>query len=459
MANIEDYKRLSSARRTDYVVVKGETEGLGKAGRVKLNDILMPLQTAIKPFDFTPDFGTLSATNGTFALDPTVPIQGLPSVKAAPTATSPFTGRFTFNNPVSFAKFENIVIPLRITSNEAGSGIGTSAIDIVLTTTTGKTVKLRVHTLETAPSLFYAFEWHRNQDKANANFFNFTGGATVDTLDSEAIATFDLTFTTGANSANYPIWIGPPKLNCKSEDNKGIICITADGPYASHKKIAAILEKYDVEACFAIRKQLVGDPAGLTEEEIIALDRAGHDIIAHVFASNKTAGLINATDWPTSKSIADDYLNHWEWMRLIDCINGIGDCVRAFNDIFPHTATLTRQLLIRDGLIAGGVNFMRGSETVVNRKIPVGYGRIAPLEIIKYAHSTSQTSTAEVMRGLVDRCADTKELMTILIHGLDGGAGNQGMTSSAFEAFIEYAVNHPSIKIEKFTEVGKRYFA
>ncbi|TPQ24934.1 hypothetical protein [Methylomonas koyamae] len=407
--------------------------------------------------DWSPSLGTLSAINGTFALDSTVTIQGKPAIKATGSATTPFTGTLTFTNPISFATFKNITIPVIITCNETASGIAANSIKFVLTTSTGKTISLTVHhTQDMTPGVPYEFNWNRDYDYNNANFFNYTGGATVATLDSESITSIALTFTTGASSASYPIWLGPVKLDCAPADQKGRIYLRVDGPYATHMNVLDVLNKYGVNAIFGLRKQLVGSE--LTESQMNTIYEAGNDWWHHTFASNKTGGYVNATDWPTAFDIINDHLNQWAYMASMGWTRGIGFSVRAFTDLFPSSVGMARQFLVRDALLASGIKLMSGSQTVVGRKIPIGYGPIAGLPILKYAISTSDSTTLQNLIDVADIAATTKTGQTILMHGAGGAPGNQGLSVSVLDQFIARVKARSDVEIVKLTDDAYKYY-
>jgi hypothetical protein len=415
--------------------------------------------------DWQPNAGTLSVSNGTFALDNSVLINSKPTVKATLSATSPFTGTYTFVNPVSIANFRSLSLMVRnTTTNIADTGMGTTTLLVALTLASAKVINLKCVAIDLTPGVFNLYSWNANE-AANGNYFTYTGGAASSditggtTLLTDFVTSISITTTNGAGAASYPLWFGPLVVDAANDLDVGVVSWIFDKNMASQGAIGSILDQENTKACFALIPTSVGSSSSnLSTAQVADLYNSGHDLIHHTYSNTKVGGYVNSTDWPTGASITNDILNTWSYLKTNGWTRGIGFGVVGFNSAFTSTTATLRAQLVRDAVTASGMKAWRSGNADVGRQMLMGNSKPTnELKTIYSQLSTGNTTTLANLTTAIDLCATNKSHLIISCHGLDG-AGNEGLTTQIFTNALTYAKNKSGIVNMKFTDACKLFY-
>lgn len=387
-----------------------------------------------------------SPVGSTAALDPTVLIDGAPSLKCVMGNSGTFIADFTLTNPVSLSKFKTIQIPVKITCNESSAGFGTAAspFAVWLYAASGKVFRVKMDFDGVAPGQLHVFSVSRTL--TNGSFVpstalvQFASGATAWTdLDgTETITKISIVVGTGAASVGYPVWVGQVKDDVRTV---GRVVIRMDGEYASqYNIIKPLLDKFGFKASLALATADIGAAGRMTLAQIKEMVGQGHEPIHHTFDSTKVNGYVNATDWPSSAVIAADLKNQWDFFRAQGWDRGIGKCVAGFAETFTSTVNATRQKLVLAGLMAGGAECWCKSTHLYTQQNAVGNRSLRSFMIRGSIQITNTATPADIIN-IIDQAEASGELAVITIHRAvadDATPGSLEMKAGDMQAWIDY---------------------
>jgi len=169
-------------------------------------------------------------------------------------------------------------------------------------------------------------------------------------------------------------------------------------------------------------------------------------------------GYVNATDWPTSASIAEDIRLQWSLFKGNGWMRGIGVAVMAFAESFNGaTVTEARQKLIRDGLVSGGVKLMRGG-VIDTRKTMPGYGDYGKLPTILSKKSLRFDTTFQQLKDIIDLAATSKGHVCLYGHLISNApvSGND-IDKTILQSAFDYAASHQGIMNVKLADTIPLY--
>lgn len=397
--------------------------------------------------DWSAELGALTLAsanaNEAIALDTAVLCNGKPTVKCtfSDGVSTTYIGRYTPTNPISFANFTSIEIPIRISCNESSTNVanGANPFGIWLKAASGKQARLRFDSSGTYPGGWQLLKFTRSET-GTVVFFN--GASDWQWLDTETITAIDFVNAGPATGAlTAPVWVGPIVVNARS---RGVVSIRMDGEYESqYTMIKPLLDAAGLKASLAIVHQNIGTGSKMTAAQITEMVNAGSEAIHHTYSSSKVNGYGNATDWPTAVSITNDINLGWANMRANGWLSGIGKMVEGYTGgYFNSSATLARQRLHLAAFQAAGVDvlFTINSGSKTNNSTGRKYQEFTPGFVRSSLSITSATTPAQVITA-IDQAEANGEWLILTMHEavLDSAtpAGNQ-MKVSDFATWISY---------------------
>jgi len=385
--------------------------------------------------------GALATTGSTgtgfaFALDSTVQLNGKPAVKCtfpSDASAQNFDARWTPTNPIRLRDVQCIHIPILCTGvNNAMGGIG-APFEVWLVTDDFQNIRMQMSFGGGTgnPALGQPGAWHTYSFKRGGTAI--TGGAGFSILDpaNRTIIRIRVTqATTGAAANTNPIWIGEIRADVKR--TPGRVSITMDGEYSSQYSIIhPLLSANGLRATCFLENAQIDQSGRCTAAQLGEMYAYGHDMSHHTFAGSKTNGYVNATNWPTSLSIAEDVRAQWADLRTRGWTRGIGFACWGYAYTFESTQTAARQQLVRDGLRAGGVVAMRKSSPYNGESkylLPAARMPVDPL-VLSGAIQVTNTHTAQDVMTAIDEAEATGQWAIITLHR----AVADGVTPSTLE--------------------------
>ena len=371
--------------------------------------------------------------------DPTVMIDGFPAVKCVfAAAVGTYSAKFVFTNPVSFAKFKTAQIPVVITGSDVTSGL--SSFQVFAIFSDGTSAKFQIPLNDIVPGKVHPMSFSRYATATTSGGITFST-ATMATFDTLTVTEMRIIMTAGVNSATYPVWVGPVRLDARSV---GRVSIVMDGEYSSqYAIIKPLFDANGLKASLAITTADIGAGGRMTEAQIDQFYKEGHEIIHHTFDSTKVNGYINATDWPSAAVIAKDVRSQWEYMRSKGWTRGIGKAVTGFFSSFSGIAgtTAARQRLVMEALRAGGAECLRSSPAMDKQQMSIGNKGVPPYMLRGSIQATSTDTAASIM-AVIDQAEDNGEWAIITLHRAVADSvapGSLEMQTTALKTAIDYA--------------------
>lgn len=390
-----------------------------------------------------------SPAGSSAAIDSTVQIDGQSALKCVCGNSGTFIADFTLTNPVSLSKMKSLQIPVVITSCESAAGFGTAAspLQIWLTTSSSKSIRLKCDFDGIAPGQQHTFSVSRTLTNGTyvpaTALVMFASGSTgfADLDGAETITKVSVVVGTGAASASYPVWVGPIRSDARTV---GRVSFRLDGEYASqYSMIKPLLDQYGLKASLALTTADIGGSGRMTLAQIAEMVGQGHEPIHHTYDSTKTGGYVNATDWPSAAAISADLRNQWDFFRAQGWDRGFGICVAGFAEAFASSVANARQALVLAGLKSGGAKCWVKSTNLYTQQPSLGNKRTAPF-MLRGAIQTTSTNTVSDITNTIDQAEASGEWAIITIHRVVADAatpGAQEMRVSDIAAAIAYAAS------------------
>jgi hypothetical protein len=410
--------------------------------------------------------GTFPADAGgaSFAIDATEKYNGSAVAKCTFANSTTYNMAFSLTNYISLKDITRLSIPIKITCGESASGVGQSSgwFYLWLGTTGGKNIRLGVRFDSLPPGEWQTITWSNVDNGSVDGIVNSGSTATWSTLATEAINSITIVQVTGANSASYPVWLGPVIADSGYVQDKGLVSFVFDGCFDNqYTNLFPLLKEFGAPACLALTSGYIGTVGRATENQLDEMYQSGLiDMIHHTFANGKLNGYSNVTDWPTSFEICNDILAQWAYFKTKDWSRGIGYAVEAFGGNFTASITQTVQKKIKAAFKSAGVKCMRRSVSDYSRLNAVGYKPVEDnLQSVISSLSLVSTTTLGNVTALIDKAVSTKQ--HLVIHGHEvvssGPTGNQ-ITVDLMRQILQYTINHADLEIVKFTDVAKLYY-
>lgn len=397
--------------------------------------------------DFSPGSGTLSLPTGgagtSIALDNTVLIDGRPSVKCtfSTSASDTFVGRFALTDPVSFKDFKNIVIPIKITANDAVGNVGTSTnpFYIWLRLSGTGTARLRLDCSGISPDGVGLYTWTRSE---SATVVDFGGGIDWSTLDSQTVTQVDFVNLASAGIGNaYPVWVGNIY---KDVCGTPIVSLRMDGQYSSqYTRAFPIYSGFNLRSTLAIQRSLIDAAGRLTVPQLRDMVAAQHEIGIHSGDVKNSQGYANATDWPTAAGINDDISSTINYIETTLGQQYTGVLVEGFLGQYAGgSTTLARQRTVKSGIYGSGPQVLCTLNTAHKMHNVCGrFFRSERPNFIRSSLSLGSTSTSASIIGLIDQAIQNREWGIITLHEVISDSatptGNQ-IKETAFTQGMEY---------------------
>lgn len=400
--------------------------------------------------DWQASGGALTTTGSTgtafaFALDTAVTLFGKPTVKCtfqSDATAQTFIGTWTPTNPIRLRDVKVIHIPILFTSNYNAGGVG-NPFQVWLGTSSGKSIRVGLTWANstTNPAVGSAGVWHTYSIARGAACISGTGTMTDLDTASETITTIKIVqATTGATANTNPVWVGEIRADCKRTPGRVTICM--DGEYSSQYSIIhPLLAANGLKASLAITNSDIGGSGRMTAAQISELYAYGHECIHHTYDATKSNGYVNATDWPTALTIAEDIRAQWAYFTTQGWTRGIGFGVWGFAQAFESAQTVARQQLVRDGLRNGGL-------VAVRRSVPYNESNkhlqcvtrmpVDPLVIVGAIQATSSNTAAD-LQAAIDAAEQTGQWAIITLHRAVASApGTLEILTSELSSAITY---------------------
>lgn len=372
------------------------------------------------------------------ALDTAVTLDGLPTVKCtfSNAASGTYQADFIFNNARNIAKFKTIQVPIRVTTVEAAAGVALTspAFQVWLTFSDGTTMRLQCDATNVPPNTWHVFSFSR---QSPTGMVSFGGAAAMNTADTLTITKIRIVQSTIATSVNYPIWVGPIRVDGRTT---GRVSIVMDGEYISqYTLLKPLLDAYRLKTSLAITNYDIGLSGRMTEAQIDEMYDDGHECIDHTFNSSKVGGYSNATDWPAASDIMADKLAQRDYFISRGWVRGLGFAVNAFTNPFIGTNNGARQKLIQDAFLAGGIIASRASTALYTSQIPCGNPAIKPFHL-RGAIQITSTDTDAAVKAIIDQAELNGEWAIISVHrAVTSAPGALEMTTANFASWFSYA--------------------
>jgi len=394
--------------------------------------------------------GTLATTGSTgtgfaFALDSTVTLFGKPTAKCtfpSDASAQTFIGKITLTNPIRLRDVQVVHVPIQYTSSNGAGGVG-NPFQLWLQTSTSKSIRLQMLWASgtSNPALGSAGVWHTYSFQRGSSQIIGTGTfADFDTANEAITAVHIVQATTGAAANTNPVWVGEIRADAKRI--RGRVSIVMDGEYSSqYSLIHPLLSAAGLRASFAITTTDIGLSGRMTAAQLDEMNTYGHEMIHHTYNATKSAGYVNATDWPTSLVITEDIRAQWAYFRSRGWLRGIGFGVWGYAYTFEGGQTQARQNLVRDALRSGGLTAVRKSTPYGGESkhlVPTSRMPIDPL-VISGAIQITGSNTAADVQAAIDNAELTGQWAIITVHrAVNSAPGSLEMTTENMATWIAY---------------------
>jgi hypothetical protein len=387
--------------------------------------------------------GTLSMVSvdpgDDIALDATVTLDGfaVPKCTFSNAASGTYIAKFVFTNPVSLASYATMQVPIKNTCNETASGVGlsTATFGVWLYPSGGGTIRLQCDFANVPPGAWHVFTFGRESPAGLVQFAGTTA-ATWDILDTQTISEVRFVQGTIAASVNYPVWVGPLRVDARALAH---VSICMDGEYSSQYEILRpLLDRYGFKASLAITNSDIGGAGRMNAAQIDEMYAEGHECIHHVYDATKSNGYANATDWPSAAVISADIRAQWAYFRAKGWTRGIGKIVNSYTNPFDKTVAQARQKLVYEAMRAAGVECSRASTGLYTAQMSLGYGGVRPFHL-RGAVQISNTHTAADIIATITQAETNGEWAIVTAHrAVAASPGSLEMTTANFATWLDY---------------------
>lgn len=363
--------------------------------------------------------GTIVVSGGTgasAALDAATKCNGKPALKCfCGTSAGTFVATWTPTNPLRIPNVQALQINFMVSSTNGDNISWSTGFQVWLQTSNSKSIRFQLGPMASSyqPGVWNSVSISRQSTSITTAQLSELDAPGI-TLTSIKIVNVNTGDTTG-----FPFWMG--EIRADAGVKPGRVCITLDGIYSSqYQQMYPVMKSLGLVGSLAVIGTFLDQTGQLTTAQVTEMYDSGFECIHHTYDGSKNHGYVNATDWPTSASIADDIRSNFALFKSNGWTRGIGHGVWGYAYAFTSSQTEARKQLVRDGLLAGGLVSMRkslpwnneitGTKLCSLTRVPQN-----PL-VIEGAIQATSTNTTSDFQACVDAAEARGELAIFTFH-------------------------------------------